>query len=120
MVKIMNKNIIKYTDRPLPKPTKQPHRSLEVNVRMQPHRNLEVNVRISDTDLFKTMITIIEDFTQDERINKEIRNEYKVKGLNIIEDQELLKRAKERMENDDGIRFTLNDLRNQNRKRKLK
>lgn len=111
----MDKNTIKYTDKPLPKPDKQPHRSLEVNV------------RISDTDLFKTMITIIEDFIQDERINKEIRNEYKVKGLNIIEDQELLKRAKERMENDDGIRYTLdgirytlNDLRNLNRKRKLK
>ncbi|MDB8790646.1 hypothetical protein PN398_07925 [Romboutsia sp. 1001216sp1] len=104
----MNKNIIKYTNKPIPKPTKQPHRSLEVNV------------RISDTDLFKTMITIIEDFIKDERINKEIRNEYKVKGLNIIEDQELLKRAKERMRNDNSVRYTLDNLRSRNKERKLK
>lgn len=55
---------IKYTDKPIPKPGKQPKKVL----------NIEVDIK--NTDLFQDLLRIIKDVVEDKRIHKPVRSEY--------------------------------------------
>ena len=54
-----------------------------------------VDIKFTETEVFDKLLDISSEFTKDERINKKIREEYKAKILEIVNNKELYDKKKE-------------------------
>lgn len=52
---------------------------------MKGEKNITINVNLKDTDKFKEVLNIIKEFLADERVPREVKQEFKEKILSITE-----------------------------------